>query len=221
MIKNACYKMISFIHPQVRLGLKISVLPVLLGLVSCAPTAPYVNAVAANAARVEIDAQGVNANNWTLYTFDKGDTCQGRKIVGGSSSNKTAEIRIEPDKRHSYALYLQDGGYTCSIAVSFEAKASNIYGLRMFWDQQRCYMIALNTTKSIAGDKEPSAARRTLRAAFVEADPWCTPLNSADLGKPMESSSSDPNRAQVPKTPDGSRSGTSLDDLKDLLPKQP
>lgn len=205
----------------VQASLKTALAVAMVVLSGCAPTAPYQNSASADAVKVEVRGDQLTAQWWTLYAFDNGDTCQGRRVVASSTGAKNVDIRADAGRRQSYMLFLSSGGYMCQIATSFDAKAGNIYSVRVSSDRERCYMATLNTTKTIQGEREPTAVRRVIQTAFVETGSWCAPLNPADVGKPIESTSTnDPNRGQLPKAPDGIRQGTSLDDLKDLLPKQ-
>lgn len=199
--------------------IKIGSLSGFVSLVACAPATPFQNSTVSDAVKVEIRAGQLQARSWVLYTFDNGNTCQGRRVVAGSASSKNTDVFVESGKRHTYMLSLEDGGYFCRVAASFDAKAGNIYSVRVSSDLRRCYIATLNTTKTIEGTREPTSVRRTIEPAFVESGSWCSPHNPADVGKPIESAAMESDRSQLPKAPDGSRQGATLDDLKDLLPK--
>lgn len=188
-------------------------------MTGCAPTAPFQSSTAANSVKVEISGERM-LGNWTLYTFDDGDTCSRRKVVAGSATFRNLDVRVDGGRRHSYMMFQTYGTQYCRIAISFDAVAGNIYSVRVSSDGQRCYMATLNTTVSVAGVREPTTVRRTFQTPFVESGSWCGAIDRSQIGLPIESSSTRTNPEPQPAAPDRTRSGTTLDDLKDLLPKK-
>jgi hypothetical protein len=187
-------------------------------LAGCAPVEPFQNTHSPNSVKVEINGERMKGN-WTLYTFDEGATCSGRKVVAGSQTTRQVDVKVDPGRRHSFMLFQYQGAYFCQIAFSFDAKPNNIYGLRVASDASRCYMAALNTTVSIGGVREPSAIRRTIQSPLTSGGSWCGPVDPTQAGQPLESSATKVEPSGSGGSPTQGNPSVTLDDLRDLLPK--